>query len=227
MSEKSCPTDAKHGRLNYLGEAPYHVARNGRLVRYTRWQCDCGNAIVANHSNVMVGHTNSCGCFKMDKNSLVHRTHGHTRGKNPTRAYRYWTGMIDRCENPNAKNFQEWGGRGITICEWLRRFETFLYVLGERPPALEIDRWPNNSTGNYTCGQCPECRQKSWSLNVRWATKTQQNQNKRNNLMFTVNGVTACLKELCRHFHINYGTVRTRLEKGWPIEDALARPLLK
>lgn len=225
MPQKPSPIKRKCGRLKYLKELPPHTQPDSRSVRYAEWQCDCGNVIVANVSNVVIGHTNSCGCFKRHQNSIVHTTHGQTRGNKPTRTYESWSGMRGRCENENEKDFKYWGGRGIRICEGLRRFETFLEVLGECPPKLTIHRI--NNDGHYSCGKCSECLKLGWPMNCKWATRTEQNQHRRGNRMFTVRGTTACLKLLCRHFGVNYDKVRWRLSKDWSIEDALFLPNLK
>jgi hypothetical protein len=76
--------------------------------------------------------------------------------------------MKDRCYNPNVEGYKYYGGRGISICqEWIEDFEAFYQYMGPKPsPDHSIDRWPNGD-GNYEPG------------NVRWATNTQQSQNRR------------------------------------------------
>lgn len=89
--------------------------------------------------------------------------------KNRTPAYVSWGSMHQRCSNPKHDNWKHYGGRGIKVCErWSgeQGFENFLSDMGERPPGMTLDRYPNPD-GNYEPG------------NVRWATATQQNRNKR------------------------------------------------
>jgi len=76
--------------------------------------------------------------------------------------------MKNRCTNPHARGYANWGGRGILIYPpWLRSFESFLADVGSRPSSKHsLDRFPNNN-GNYEPG------------NVRWATPQQQSDNKR------------------------------------------------
>jgi hypothetical protein len=85
--------------------------------------------------------------------------------------------MVQRCTNPNNKYYKNYGGRGIRVCDrWLMGengkggFECFftyvLALIGEPPPGMTLDRYPDND-GNYEPG------------NVRWATRAEQRANSR------------------------------------------------
>jgi hypothetical protein len=80
--------------------------------------------------------------------------------------YRSWHGMRQRCSDPKQENYKYYGGRGITVCDRWQSFENFLADMGERPEGTSIDRYPDND-GNYEPGNC------------RWATRSQQQHNKR------------------------------------------------
>ena len=83
------------------------------------------------------------------------------------RAYQAWANMIRRRANRKHKGFKYWGGRGIRVCgRWLQSFENFYADMGDPPPGLTLDRWPDND-GNYEPGNC------------RWATWSQQRANQR------------------------------------------------
>jgi hypothetical protein len=73
--------------------------------------------------------------------------------------------MLDRCRNENNKNYKNYGGRGISVCERWYSFENFYADMGDRPENLSIDRI--NNDGNYEPGNC------------RWATHKEQMNNTR------------------------------------------------
>lgn len=134
---------------------------------HQKWhcKCSCGIDIVAWASSLVSGNTKSCGCLQRKRTSEASTTHGE--GHTATAEYRCWTHIKTRCYNPRIKNFDCYGGRGITVCErWRDSFENFLADMGRRPsPNHSIDRYPNPD-GNYEPSNC------------RWATRSQQEQNK-------------------------------------------------
>jgi hypothetical protein len=106
-----------------------------------------------------------CEHARFNAKTLIH-IHGETN-ENRTIEYEAWISMKGRCGNPNATGFKNYGGRGIIVCErWLKSYLAFLADMGRRPsPGHSIDRIDND--GNYEPG------------NVRWATRHEQNKNKR------------------------------------------------
>jgi hypothetical protein len=98
--------------------------------------CDCGQLFTLSGANLKSGNTVSCGCYRR---SIRYR-HGHTssKGKNHP-LYHVWQSMKSRCTNPNAQEYKNYGGRGISVCErWSNSFPDFLTDIGERPGPV---RW--------------------------------------------------------------------------------------
>jgi len=167
-------TGQRFGRLIVISrdEAKY-------IDRSVRWvcKCDCGNSCIIRTACLRRGHTTSCGCFQKEVRGKANYIHGLSR--NTTPEYRAWKAMKKRCYNPNYIHFDEYGGRGIIVCErWINSFDNFLSDMGERPsPTHSLDRWPDKN-GNYEPTNC------------RWGTKSEQSNNRRNNIIINHNGVS-------------------------------------
>lgn len=130
-------------------------------------RCDCGIELAVQSNNLQSGNSKSCGCQKGPRIARARTKHGEGGKGNTSREYRVWRNMISRCENPNVTRYKDWGGRGIKVCDrWRKSFEAFLEDMGRCPPAMSIDRYPNNN-GNYEPGNC------------RWATSKEQRANQR------------------------------------------------
>jgi Protein of unknown function (DUF4031) len=188
----------------------------GRQHRHAIWEClcACGEITEVSRPNLISGSTESCGCLEQESRLTTNITHGATIGRTKSSEYGIWSSMIKRCENPKAKGWERYGGRGITVCErWRHDFAAFLADMGTRPSTQHsIDRYPI-SNGNYEPANC------------RWATPLEQNRNRSNLIKYTVDGRTGVLSELAEVFGKKAKTVRDRVRAGWSLELALMTPV--
>jgi hypothetical protein len=134
-----------------------------------------------------------------------------------TREYRAWINMRTRCENPRTPEYENYGGRGIRVCDrWrygtkaVRAYECFLADMGPRPSSEHsLDRI--NVNGNYEPGNC------------RWVVRSVQMRNTRVNRTVSVDGRHMTLAEAVERAPVPYNTVLYRLKRGWTLEAALTR----
>jgi hypothetical protein len=151
----------RFGRLIVIARANQRGQRPSWLCR-----CDCGKEITATSLHLRGGDTRSCGCFKRDRTSQTHTTHGATRAYQHTATYESWRGMRARCQYPKSNTYRYYGAKGIRVCDRWQSFANFLADMGERPEGMTLDRV--NIDGDYEPGNC------------RWATPLEQTHNRRN-----------------------------------------------
>lgn len=188
-------------RLTVVSRAPNKSEKDTNA----RWNCvcDCGNTCIAYGQDLRREKFKSCGCLQAE-NRLKH-------GMHRTRTYRMWLGMRQRCENPKASKYENYGGRGIRVCDRWLDFTAFYADMGEAPEHHSLDRIDGN--GNYEPGNC------------RWATVAQQNRNKRTNVAVTIGGSTKVMQDWCIHYGIKRKTVDRRIRDGWNVVAAITTPV--
>jgi len=207
MGKRIDLSNKRFGKLKVIRQVG--SSRNGSLL----WEClcDCGNTAIIRGDGLKSGHTQSCGCLRKEESAKSNTIRLTTHGMSGTRLYRIWRGMKTRCLNENEKYFKNYGGRGITLCEeWLNSFEAFYKWSLENGYSenLTLDRIRVN--GNYSPDNC------------RWATYEEQQNNRRDNYLVTLNGETSTLANMCRKYGVNYHTVCTRIFRdGISPEDAI------
>ena len=122
MAALDCLIGQKFGRLSVVERADNIVESGGRTRVTWRCQCDCGNIVVVRAHSLKCGRTRSCGCAKSERNRNYFTTHNGTK----ERLYKVWTDMKKRCYNPRYKQYKDYGGRGITVCDkWLHDYSAF------------------------------------------------------------------------------------------------------
>ena len=146
------------GRLKVIER----VANKGK---HTAWRCacECGNVIETLSQRLKNGESRSCGCWMRDNVAQLSTTHG----KHATREYNTWIAMKQRCLNPKSTRYEDYGGRGISVCDrWVDSFQNFYDDLGPKPaPDYSLDRIYVN--GNYEPTNC------------KWSSPLEQASNKR------------------------------------------------
>lgn len=136
--------------------------------------------------------------------------HGHARKVGVSPEYRSWCAMKNRCLNPSAVKWKNYGGRGIKVCERWLKFENFLEDMGPRPSLkYSINRIDNN--GDYT----PE--------NCEWADAVTQANNASSTIMITANGKTASLCDWARDLGVTRTFLYKRKFAGWPDDKIINR----
>lgn len=102
-------TGKRFGRLTVIEKAEKKDKYNNI---YWNCKCDCGNFRCVSTRNLNRGDTKSCGCLKHESKTTIH-------GKYKERIHKEWRGILHRCKNPSASHYENYGGRGISVCdEW-------------------------------------------------------------------------------------------------------------
>jgi hypothetical protein len=174
--------------------------------------CSCGVTTRVSANNLRSGNTTSCGCLQRERTSQSSFKHGHNRSNSKrSKEYSCWASMIKRCTNPKHKFWMRYGGRGIKVCDkWLNSFEEFLKDVGVAPSKFHtLDR----IKGNYEPG------------NVRWATLKEQNNNTCQNRKIEFKGEIKNLVEWAEIYNISPVTLVSRLNRGWPVDVAIMKPV--
>lgn len=203
----------KFGKLTVLSFSESKKKSDNRhYYHYYLCKCDCGNTKVIERGHLLSHHTLSCGCLQVETLKKAFTKHNLSNH----RLHRIWDKMKYRCLNPKFPRYQDYGGRGITICqEWLDDFMNFYNwaINNGYADNLSIDRIDVN--GNYEPKNC------------RWADNKTQGRNTRYNHLITFCGQTRCLSEWAEKYDILPDTLQMRLSRGWNIRKALLTPVKK
>lgn len=195
-----CTIGDKFGRLTVVG-----MGQKGRYRYYAVCKCDCGIEKSIRCDALVSGAALSCGCLHKD----IITTHSLSASPH----YSRWRNMIERCENPDNSSYQDYGGRGIKVCE---RWHDVSLFIGDLPPGyvngMQMDRIDND--GDYEPG------------NIRWVTPKRNSSNRRTTRVIQYNGVSRTASEWSRLLGGSHGLVSQRIDEfGWSEEAAVTTPV--
>ena len=183
----------------------------GQLMSFYRCQCtSCGRFLLMKRDFLHSKKHIDTYKYKCEHKDLpnVRTKHGASNKNSPLHpTYKSWGNLRARCFNKNDKDYPNYGGRGITVCEEWNNFLTFLDDMGVRPEGTTIGRIDNN--GNY----CPE--------NCRWETPEQQQNNTRSNVL--IDGKYS-IDDIVKATGLNYNTVELRIKRDRTLEEILTTP---
>lgn len=181
-------------------------------------KCSCGEIRSVQRANLINSKSKSCG-HKV-KETFVKSLYKH--GLSRDRLFRIYNEMKRRCNNEDCKDYVNYSGRGIRVCdEWLNSFESFReWAIGNGyDKSLTIDRI--NNDGNYEPKNC------------RWATVKEQSLNRRSNVLIRaispdgdIYNDVYDVKEFCKQHCLSVSKVyecmkgKYKNHKGWKFENA-------
>jgi len=194
----------KYGRLTAFR---FDHRDSHRRLYYWMFYCDCGKAVVRIGGRVLSGQSTSCGCWSVEKRTK----HGHCPGHKMSREFNIWQHIKRRCNDQKRRDYKNYGGRGIKVCDrWLESFTNFLEDMGECPSGMSIERI--DVDGHYEPSNC------------KWATLDEQANNKTNTHYLELNGKKMSIAQWARELGVKNVTIQNRLRYGWTIERTLTTP---
>lgn len=156
--------------------------------------CVCGARKLVDKYSLLRGVSLSCGCLRGAQIAARLTTHGLSKCPE----YRVWHAMLERCTQPQAKDYKDYGARGIKVCRRWFKFENFIADMGRRPTGQRYTLERSNNSKGYSAANC------------YWATYTEQARNKRSTLR--IDGVP--LTTAAELAGVAASAVRDRLYRG-------------
>lgn len=175
-----------------------------------RCKCDCGKETIVRQSKIISGKTKSYGCYKIKKITERNKLRTIYPNDNKTRLYRIWRAMKSRTTYKSQTQYKDYGGRGIVICkEWKEDFYKFKEWALDNGyyDELTIDRIDVN--GNYEPNNC------------RWITKSEQNNNQRNNVIIEYKNQKMNVAQWAKKLNIKANTLYQRIYRNYSVEKIL------
>ena len=187
------------------------ITHGGETMSFSEWATRLGVNVTTLHARVSRGRplipdpntekAYNMGVAESNRRRVKHGGLVSARYGRSDPVYKIYSGIKDRCLNPNATHYPRYGGRGITVCkQWEGDFGAFRDYMGPRPKGTTVERMDNN--GGYEPG------------NVRWATRKEQANNRSTCAVITHEGLTMNIKQWAAHMGWRYGLIASRWKKG-------------
>lgn len=139
-------------------------------------------------------------CSRFCLGKVTSKKHGHTTKHSVSPTYNSWVNMVSRCHKPYSAKYQNYGAKGIFVCDaWRNSFADFLKDMGERPPNTTIDRI--DGTKGYDKENC------------RWASIKDQQRNTKANRIIEFEGQSGCVSWWAEKLSTTYGKLAYRIKK--------------
>jgi len=178
--------------------------------RQAWYQCVCGTVRQVVILDVTKGKSKGCGCVRVAVALPLAKAASTKHGAHLTREFSAWVELRRRCRATSRHDSKNYSERGISVDPRWDTFIAFREDMGDRPEGHSLDRIDNEK------GYCKE--------NCRWATRKEQERNKRSNRLITVFCEVFTVSAACEFYQINSNAVYQRLNRGWPPEKALLSP---
>lgn len=172
-------------------------------------KCKCGNTVRVDGASLRRGATRSCGCLLRDMHREGSIQKNTVHGDYGTSLYSVWATIKSKCNNPNAGDYNLFGGAGISYYPEWEKYEPFKEwaLANGYSPELVVDR--KDHAKDFT----PD--------NTVFVDRKTRYSNTKRTHMLTYKGRTMSISEWPRISGIKSSTIRFRLKSGVPIGEAI------
>lgn len=200
----------KNNRLSVVDFDEPEELPNGDVYKKIMCKCMCGSVVSVSMYHFIHGRVKSCGCYRRQVVSKqFQKYHPIVPG-----IYTSYKSMIGRCYDKSHKSYSNYGGRGVIVCdEWKNNYQTFLdWALSNGwKENYEIDKDLKGDGMLYSPDNC--C----------WVTKLANNNNRKDNKKYVLDGELLTVAEISRKLKIPYSTLAFKIKKmGLSVNEPLS-----
>lgn len=187
----------------------------GKLYHFEECLCDCWTIKQIKRWNLIAWHNLSCWCFS--KVCRIWNKHRHKHWESRSPIYGIFRWILARCNNPKNRWYKNYGGRWIKCLR--KSFEHFYKDMWESYYThIELNGEDNTSIERIN---------NNWNYSKRncvWATRIEQNRNRRTTRIIEYNWERLSIRDWCRKMWYSWSLISNRLNTGRSIEDAITLP---